>query len=202
MKIYGDVISPFVRMCLVTASEAGLEAKVTFVKSGVKPMDVNADLQRLSPIAKIPVLETDHGHAIHDSRVIMEYLAHVSGHGELIPDDGAKRFPVLTLLATAQGLAEAGVALRYEQAQRPQEKFWPDYANRLQARILAVADDVEAHSLKLLESVHVGAIGLACALGYLDFRHQPIDWRKGRPGLAAFAERFNARPSMAAWPLS
>ncbi|NMD09468.1 MAG: glutathione S-transferase [Phyllobacteriaceae bacterium] len=201
MKIYGDVISPFVRMCLVTAHEAGLKDRTEFVKTAVKPNEVNADLQKLSPIAKIPVLETDHHHAIHDSRVIMEYLAHVSGKSNLIPDDGVKRFGVLTLLATAQGAADAAVGLRYEQFARPEDKRWAELQERLKTRVLASLDDVESRWSAGLGDINVGTIGMACMLGYVDFRHAYLNWRDGRPALAAFEKTFAARDSMQAWPL-
>jgi glutathione S-transferase len=58
MKIHGDVISPYTRMCLVTAHELGLVDKVSLASAHVKPTEVNAELSRLSPIGKIPVLET------------------------------------------------------------------------------------------------------------------------------------------------
>ncbi len=201
MKIYGDVNSPFVRMCLVTAHEAGLQDRLAFVKTTVKPAETNAELQKLSPIAKVPVLETDHHHAIHDSRVIMEYIAHVSGRSDLIPDDGVKRFRVLTLLATAQGAADAAVALRYEQAQRPEVLRWPDLMARLAARLTATLEDVERNWVDSLAAVNVGTIALASMLAYLDFRHASLDWRTGRPMLAAFERDFSARASMKAWPL-
>lgn len=202
MKIHGDVLSPFVRMCLVTAHEAGLADKVSLVHTSAKMVEVNKELEKLSPIGKIPVLVTDHDHAIHDSRVIMEYLAHVSGRSDLIPDDGVKRFLVLTLQATAIGAAEAAVALRYEQAQRPEALRWPDYKQRQRARILATLDDVEKNWIKSLEHVSVASIALACLLGYVDFRHGILNWRDGRPKLAAFEKDFANRPSMKAWPLA
>lgn len=202
MKIYGDVISPFVRMCLVTAHEAGLKDRVMFVKTAVKPNEVNADLQRLSPIAKIPVLETDHHHAIHDSRVIMEYLAHVGGKSSLIPDDGVKRFRVLTLLAMAQGAADAAVGLRYEQFARPEDKRWPELQERQKARVLAALDELNSSWTDSLADVTVGSIGVACMLGYVDFRHGYLNWREGRPALAAFEKNFAARDSAKAWPLA
>ena len=202
MKIHGDVISPFVRMCLVTAHEVGLRDRVQLAAANVKPGEVNAELAKLSPIGKIPVLETDHHHPIYDSRVIMEYLAHVAGNRAFIPDDGVKRFRVLTLLALAQGTAEAGVGLRYEQAQRPEGAQWPAYADRLRIRIAAGLDDMENQWHDVLHGVNAGSVAAACTLGYLDFRHQALSWRTGRPKLKAFADTFNARASMKAWPLA
>lgn len=202
MKIYGDVISPFTRMCLVTAHEVGLKDKVKLVQTAVKPAEVNEHLEKLSPIGKIPVLETDHGHAIYDSRVIMEYLAHHAGEDHFFPDDGVKRFRVLTLLSLAQGTADAAVAMRYEQVQRPEEMRWPEYRFRLKARIEAGLDDIERNWQEVLTEVHAGSVAVACMLGYVDFRHEILNWRNSRPQLTAFAKRFDERMSMEAWPLA
>jgi glutathione S-transferase len=201
MKIHGDVISPFTRMCLVTAHELGLKDQVKLVPAAVKPAEVNTFLSKLSPIGKIPVLETDHGHAIYDSRVIMEYLAHHAGEKNFIPDDGVKRFRVLTLLALAQGIADAAVSMRYEQVQRPEGMRWTEYRSRQKARIEDGLDDIEANWMESLRNIDAASISVGCMLGYIDFRHDALNWRSGRPHLEAFAKRFNARLSMEAWPL-
>jgi glutathione S-transferase len=39
-------------------------------------------------------------------------------------------------------------------------------------------------------------IALACALGYLDFRHDARAWRSGRPALAAWYDHAAQRPAM------
>jgi glutathione S-transferase len=201
MKLHGDVISPFTRMCLVTAYEVGLKDQLQLVHAAVKPVAQNDDLAKLSPMGKIPVLETEHGHAVYDSRVIMEYLAHHAGDTTVMPHDGVKRFRILTLLALAQGTGDAAVALRYEQAQRPEAMRWPDYHARLVQRIAAGLDDIEQNWLADLEGVHAGSIGVACMLGYVDFRHDALNWRRSRPKLTAFATRFNDRESMKSWSL-
>lgn len=202
MNIHGDVISPFTRMCLVTAHEVGLKDRVKLVPAVVRPAEVNTVLSKLSPIGKIPVLETDHGHAIHDSRVIMEYLAHVAGEKDFIPDDGVKRFRVLTLMSLAQSIADASVSLRYEMVQRPEAMRWPEYRSRLRARILDSLQHIETDWLGDLKTVQAASVAVACMLGYLDFRHDALNWRSTCPHLAEFAERFNKRMSMEAWPLT
>jgi glutathione S-transferase len=202
MKLYGDLISPFVRMCLVTAHEVGLAGRIERVEAKVNPTAVNADLTQLSPIGKIPVLVTDHNHPIYDSRVIIEYLCHVSGNKTLIPDDGVKRFRVLTLTALGQAIAEAGVSQRYETAARPQGLQWREWMERQALRVLAECDDLEKTWQKDLSEVTAGSIAVAVALSYLDFRLPDWKWRHGRPKLQAFHEAFSARPSMQATALS
>lgn len=201
MKILGDVISPFVRMCLVSAHEVGLKDKVSLMAASVKPMTANAELTKLSAIGKIPVLVTDHAHPVHDSRVIMEYLAHVGGSRSFIPDDGVKRFRVLTLQALAIGMSDAAVALRYEQAQRPETARWPELMARLQQRIGDGLDEVESQWLDVLGDVSAATVSLACVLDYIDLRHGALNWREGRPKTATFAAAFGRRDSMQAWPL-
>lgn len=196
MKIYGDLISPFVRMTIVTAHEVGLSDKVQHVVEAVKPTEVNPRLAALSPIGKIPVLETDHGHGIHDSRVIIEYLCHVAGNSTLIPDDGVKRFKVLTLQALGQGLADSAVAYRYEIGVRPEGLQWQAFMDRTVTRINAVLDDLEINWGASLADVNAGSIAVAVTLGYIDFRLGELNWRSGRPKLTAFHADFAARASM------
>lgn len=202
MKIYGDVISPFVRATLVTVHELGLTGRVEHVKVNVNPVETNPRLAALNAIGKIPVLETDHRHAVYDSRVIIEYLAHVAGDAALLPDDGVKRFRVLTLQALAQGMAEAAVTLRYETAMRPETARWPEYVQRLERRINAALDDLEANWQPVLATVNAGSICAAVALSYLDFRFAHFGWRTGRPSLAEFHRIFSARDSMARTAIS
>lgn len=196
MKLYGSLLSPFVRMSMVTAMECGLAARVQLLPAPVKPDEVNEALARLSPIGKIPVLETDHGHALYDSRVIMEYFTHVAGNKQLLPDDGVKRFRILTLLATAQGLADAAVALRYETATRPDNARWPAFIDRTKARLAACLQELENNWRADLTDVTLGSIATAAALGYIDVRDIVPGWRKGHMNLNQFADRFAKRESM------
>jgi glutathione S-transferase len=202
MKIYGDLISPFVRMTMVTAHEVGLGGKVQHIVEPVRPTEVNARLSSLSALGKIPVLETDHGHGIHDSRVIIEYLCHVAGNSSLIPDDGVKRFRVLTLQALGQGLADSAVAYRYEVGVRPKGLQWEDWMARTEARLHAAFDDLETNWMDTLPEVNAGAIAVAVTLAYIDFRLPDLHWRSGHPKLGAWHQAFSGRDSMVKTALS
>jgi glutathione S-transferase len=196
MKLHGDLISPFVRMSMVTALEAGIGQRVQLVHASAKPQEVNPDLERISAIGKVPVLETDHGHPLYDSRVIMEYFCHVAGNKSLLPDDGVKRFRILTLQALAIGMGDASVALRYEQAARPAEHQWPDLKTRQTARINACLNELESIWHDALQDVTLGSIATAVVLSYIDFRHAALNWRNNRAHLKQFHEKFSKRDSM------
>jgi len=198
MKIYGDFLSPFVRIAFVTAHELGLSDRIAHVKELVSPTQANPKLTALSPIGKVPVLETDHGHAVYDSRVIVEYLCHIAGNSTLIPDDGVKRFRVLTLQALAQGLGDAAVGYRYETAARPKGLQWEDWLARTRQRMEAACDDLEKNWQSCLSEINAGTIAAGVVLAYMDYRLPDVKWRAGRPALTAFQEKFAARDSMKA----
>ena len=201
MKIYGDMLSPFVRMCFVTAHEVGLGDKVIHERESVTPTAPNPRLAALSPIGKVPVLETDHGHAVYDSRVIIEYLCHVAGNKTLIPDDGVKRFRVLTLQALGLGLGDAAVGLPYETAARPAAFHWPEWSARLKARIVAACDELESKWGSSLAEVNAGSIAVGVVLSYVGYRLPDLRWQDGRPQLAAFHAGFANRDSMLRTPI-
>ena len=196
MKLHGANNSPYVRMCMVTALEVGLGLRVQLVAGDLTFVKADPKLEKLSALGKIPILETDHGHPLHDSRVIMEYLCHIAGNKALLPDDGVKRFRILTLLALAQGLSDAAVGLRVETNVRPKGLQWSELEARLKSRIVACLDELETQWQKDLGEVNLGSIATACSLGYIDYRHGWLDWRKSHTNLAHFAEGFNARDSM------
>lgn len=196
MKLYGTLNSPFVRMAMVTAIECGLRSRVELVGAGVKPEEANLELTKLSPIAKVPVLETDHGRAVYDSRVIMEYLCHIAGNKKLLPDDGTKHFQVLTLLALAEGLGDACVAYRYEDFSRAKELQWSEFKARQQLRMEACIAELEKKWLPDLAEVTLGSIAVAAVLGYVDFRQLLPDWRSKHVALATWQNAFGKREAM------
>lgn len=202
MKLHGTMISPFVRTVMMTAHEVGLADRITLVESGfVSPIEPHAEISRHNPLGKIPCLVTDHGHPLYDSRVICEYLCHRAGDKTLLPDEPVRRFRILTLQALALGMGEAVVAWRYEVVARPAEFRWAAWGERQIERIVAALDDLEGHWKGELGSITAGSVACAAVLGYIDFRLGDIGFRNGRPVLAAFYDRFSARPSMAATKL-
>lgn len=203
MKLYFNPASPFVRMVRVTAQEAGVADHIELLPTGaVSPVEVHKSLAAANPLGKVPCLITDHGHALYDSRVICEYLAHRGGNSGLLPDEPVKRFRVLTIQALAQGIAEAGILHRYETVMRPRELQWASFAERQRARVFSAVDELDGRWTKELQDVTAGSIAAACALSYLDFRFADWSWRDGRPALAAFYDGFAKRPSMRATELA
>ncbi|NJM84174.1 MAG: glutathione S-transferase [Tabrizicola sp.] len=197
MQLYHAPASPFVRKVMIVLQEAGRADAVTLIAASGTPVDPGSIPLDRNPLGKIPALVREDGGALYDSRVICRYLDDLFDLG-LYPG-GARLWPVLTLEATADGIADAAVLMRYESVVRPAEFRYPDWMAGQSAKIDRALDAVEARWLSHLAGpVDMSQIALAAALGYLDFRQPERTWRDGRPGLAQWFAGFAERPSMQA----
>lgn len=196
MKLLLSPASPYARKVWLAAAELGLTDRIEASTAAASPVADNPDLSALNPLGKIPVLVTDEGQALYDSRVIADYLDSLTPR-RLCPDSGPERWAVQTLHAAADGLLDAALLARYEEALRPEPLRWADWRQGQGEKIRRVLDLLEAADLKAGEDARICDIAAACALGYLDFRFAAEPWRPGRPRLSAFFEAFTRRPAWA-----
>lgn len=196
MKLIAATASPFVRKVRVLLLETDQDKDVEFV--GVMTTPTNSDAQAISgnPSGKIPSLLREDGPAIYDSRVITRYLDARSGAG-FYPE--ARIWETLTLEATADAIMDAGVLMVYEHRVRPEDKVDPGWVEaqwgKVSRAVSAINDRWMSHLQGPLDMSH---IAVACALGYLDFRHDARDWRANNPDLAVWFQEFSKRDSMQA----
>lgn len=194
MKLRYSTTSPFARKVRVVALECGLANDVEPVLSN--PWAPGSPVAADNPLGKIPVLITDDGECLYDSRVICEYLDALAG-GVLFPAAGPERWTALRRQALADGIADAAVLRRMESV-RPEGERSDAWSARQQAAIARALDVLEREVGDFGQAPTIGTIAIACALGYLDFRFAAEDWRRARPVLAAWYAVFAARPSLAA----
>jgi glutathione S-transferase len=197
MKLHYNVASPFVRKVMAVAIETGLEGRLEPVTRMMTPVKPDADLVRDNPLGKVPCLVTDDGAVLYDSRVVCEYLDGLHAGPKMFPGAGPARWTALRRQAEGDGIMDAGVLARYETFIRPEERRWPDWIEGQKLKFRRALDGLEAEAEGLGDTVDIGTVTIGCALGYLDFRYSDEGWRKRRPKLAAWFERFAARPSMA-----
>ena len=197
MQLIYAAASPFARKVRVLAAETGLLERIELLDTAVLPTTLNEQVNALNPLGKIPVLLTDAGEALYDSRVICEYLDTQHQGPKLLPD-GAARWPVLRMAALADGLMDAALLARYERAARPAELQWSAWLEGQLGKIQRALAELERQVDHLQGPLDLAQIGVACALGYLDFRFADLDWRAAHPGLAAFQQTFAQRASMQA----
>ncbi len=197
MKLFTNPASPFGRKVKVAALERGLFDRLELADVQTSAVAPDRALLGASPLGKIPCLVLEDGTALYDSRVIAEYLDSLHGGPPLFPAEGGRRWRALRLQALGDGVADAAVLARYETALRPEPLRWREWLEGQFTKVRLALDRLEGEAGELPADPDIGAVAVACALGYLDFRHAAaLGWREGRPGLAAWFEAFAARPSM------
>ena len=184
--------SPFGRKVKIAAYHLGLMDKISVELTDVNSPNPNYSLYDKNPLGKIPALILADAQVLYDSRVIIEYLDSIAETNRIFIPGGAARYKDLTLNALADGMLDAGILQVYEIRKRPEQErsqSWLDFQAAKVSRALKV---LEADTPSLEDSITVGHITLACALGYLDFRFNG-DWRAGHPNLVSWLNDFAAK---------
>src|SRR5579872_900961 len=157
--------SPFGRKIVIAAAILGLSDRLKVVPADTN--DPDEPLRRQNPLGKVPTLILEDGATLYDSGVILEYLDWLAGGGKIIPAAPGPRFAVLTQQALADGLMDALILQIYETRFREPDKHsakWLDHQVGKATRALASLEGAPPAE----GAQDVGAISVACALGYLD----------------------------------
>ncbi|MFN3661541.1 glutathione S-transferase [Yoonia sp.] len=194
MKLLMSAASPFVRKVRVTLRELDLLDQVQEVAVTTTPLASDPTVVAANPTGKIPALVRASGPAIYDSRVITRFLNDHVG-GKLYPQ--ARIWDVLTLEATADAIMDATVAMTYEarfRSEAMQSSDWVEAQWGKASRCIAAIDSRWMSHLN--GPLDMGQIAVACALCYVDLRHDSRGWRNGNDTLAEWHSRFMTRDSM------
>lgn len=197
MRLYHAPASPFVRKVMILLHEAGAVGQVTLVAAAGNPMDPGTMPLDRNPLGKIPALERDNGTTLYDSRVICRYLDETLQAGFYPP--APHLWETLVIEATADGIADAAVLMRYEDHVRPEASRSPEWVAAQWSKVERALTAIESRWISHLAGpLDMGQIALGAALGYLDFRQPQRDWRGTRPALADWWAGFALRPAMVA----
>lgn len=192
MKLFFSPTSPYARKVLACAIARGIDSQLELLPTN--PHASPPELLAANPLSKIPCLITSDGMSLFDSPVIVEYLDSLDGGLALFPRHGGARWRALKEQALADGIMDAAVGRRGEQG-RPNEAA--------RDAVMLRAKEAVARSLDLLEAeppsqtLDVGSISVACALGYLTLRFSDEPWREGHPKLTAWFAEFGLNPCIA-----
>ncbi|MDH3263345.1 MAG: glutathione S-transferase [Paracoccaceae bacterium] len=197
LRLYHSPTSPYVRKVMVLLHESGQLGDVELVAATGTPVDPASMPLAQNPLGKIPALERPEGAALYDSRVICRYLDDRAG-GRLYPEK-PRLWETLTLEATGDGILDAAILMVYEARVRPDTLRFEAWVEGQWAKIARALQALEERWIAHLTGpLDAGQIAVACALGYIDFRHGDRGWRAAQPQLAAWYAEFAARPSMEA----
>jgi len=194
MKLQYSPNSPYVRKVVMLAHELGLNERIERQPVTLSPYDPNPAVTALNPFGKIPVLVTDDGEPLFDSIVICEYLAALAGDRQWFPDASPKRWAALRANAVADGMLEAAQLVRFESSRPEGVRYdkWSDAQSGKLTRAFAFLEQ------NVPASDDIGAVAVASAIGWLDFRFADLNWRATAPNLAAWYADFEQRESVRA----
>lgn len=196
MKLFYSRTSPFARKVLVCVKEYQLEKTVHLeILHPIRDSDV---LRPVNPLCKVPALLTENKELIIDSPIICRYLDDLllsSDHAQsLVSPKSLSTSNVAQLEAFADGIMATGY-LNVMENLRPvanQSAMWKE---RWTTAIQCTLDYLEQNSLSAIEKKehHLGQVAIACALGYLDFRMDHLNWRNRTPRLADWFANYEQR---------
>lgn len=194
MKLVTSLTSPYGRKVRVVLAEK----KVPFQLQVENPWLPDSPVPEINPLGKVPVLVLEDGVSVFNSRVIVEYVDHLTPVAHLIPGEPKSRMMVRGVEALADGVADAAVAV-YLEKKRPADKQSADWLT-LQERTLfrgleALSEALGEKPWFLGNTMTLADIACGCMLGYLGLRFPEIAWRSAHPNLAKLYDKLMTRPS-------
>lgn len=194
MKLVTSLTSPYGRKARVVL----LEKKIPFQLQVENPWLPDNPVALINPLGKVPVLVLEDGVSVFDSRVIVEYLDHISPVAHLIPSEPKTRMVVRGIEALADGVIDAAVAVFLERKRAPEQQSgdWLALQQKTLFRGLeALSEALGEKPWYLGNSMTLADIACGCMLGYLELRFAEIDWRGAHPNLVKLMDKLMERAS-------
>ncbi len=189
--------SPYARKVRIALIEKG----IAFTLKTEVPWDSSTETPKWNPLEKLPVLITDEGEAIYESRFILEWLETRHPRPPMLPDDADERLAARQLEVLADGVCDAFVLHFFERRRAP-EKQSAEWLARQQRKIdggvREIARRVGRRQFAVGDRFGLGDIAAATMVGYLGVRYPELDWASRYPDLSAYSGRMEQRPSFTA----
>jgi len=194
MKLIMSPTSPYVRKVRVMIRETNLTDVIEEVEVATTAYAPDSTAVSANPLGKIPALVRTDGPTLYDSRVITRFLDDYAGAG-LYPT--TQIWELLTLEATADGIKDATVSMAYEVRLRPQAEQSTDWIEAQWVKASRAIDAISERWMSHLQGpLNMAQIATACALSYVDLRHDVRNWRDSNKALADWHGAFVERPAM------
>jgi glutathione S-transferase len=196
MKLIASLTSPYARKVRIVLQEKRIECALHIDI----PWDADTEVPSFNPLGKVPVLVLDDGNTLFDSRVIVEYLDHISPVSQLIPKEHRQAVAVKRWEALADGICDAAAACFLER-KRPTRQQNPDWLTRHLAKVdrglQALSEELGERIWCNGEGYSLADIAVGVCLGYIDLRFPQNPWREQYPNLVRLAEKLAQRPAFA-----
>lgn len=191
MQLYYSLTSPYARKVTILAQLLNL-GDLELVRAN--PLADEA-LRKINPLGKVPAL-IDGDLSLFESSLICEYLddkGSAVGGKSFLQRKTPQYYSVQKAHMLANGIMDAAVATVMELRRNDAEQsaFWLE---RWHAAMVHAVQSIDLDTLGDSDRVHIGTIATVCALGYLDFRLPPLNWRECNPALKQWYEVIENQP--------
>jgi len=200
LKIYGALLSPFVRKVRAVLAEKG----VAYELVPTNPFEKSAEFLKRSPLGRIPALEDEQGRCLADSTVIVEYLEERFPTPPLFPRDPYERARVRWFDEYADGgmgpnltgkIFFQRVISAKLMGKQADEKVVASALAESPAYLGYLQGELGANDYLVANTFTLADLSVACQL--VNLRHAGVTIDAERfPALARWYERVTSRPSL------
>lgn len=195
-KLISATPSPYARKVRIALAEKGIPFElITEV-----PWDSTTATPKYNPLEKLPVLITEGGESVYESRFILEWLEAHHPEPSLLPADRDGRLAARQMEVLADGVCDAFVLLFWERHRAPEhqsQEWMARQRRKIDGGLREIARRVGTGEFAVGNRFGLADIAAATVVGYLAVRDPSLDWRTPYPNLAAYSDRMETRPSFA-----
>jgi glutathione S-transferase len=198
MKLISATPSPWARKVRIVAIEKGIDLEVV----NDVPWAPGTCVPQYNPLEKLPILITDEGDTIYESRLIVEWLERRFPTPPMIPADDAGYIMVKKFEVLADGTLDAMLLNVFEAVRPHVDAEWEQRQRRkLAGGMREIARLIGDRDFAVGDRFTLADAAVGSLLGSLDFSHSQSrivpegDWRDRYPALAAYFDRHEQRPS-------
>lgn len=196
------------RLISATPSPYARKVRIALIEKGIPfelvtevPWDSTTATPKYNPLEKLPILITDSGKSVYESRYILEWLEAKHPTPPMLPDDIDGKLAARHVEVLADGVCDAFLLTFFERMRGP-DKQSPEWMARQQRKIdgglRAMADIIGSRQFAVGDRFGLADLAAATVLKYLSVRNPDFDWRTRHPDLARYSDRMEQRPSLAA----
>ena len=203
MRLHYSPIKDYLHAVEAVVNYAGLRKRITPVATN--PFDPACDLWKENPLGTVPTLIVKKGEALYGGPVIYAFLDTLHRKPKLFGKPGSKQsVQIQRQLWLADGVFDTFVRIGRE-ANEPRDTHRPAYVQRNWIKIDRALDDLNHDARTWKGGLDIAQLRARCSLAFLDrFMAQmatmidgvdgAYDWRKGRPALRKWFDKWAADP--------
>ncbi len=197
LQVISATPSPYARKVRIALAEKG----IPFELRTEVPWDSTTATPRYNPLEKLPVLITEDGEGIYESRYILEWIEAKFPQPTMLPDELDDRLFARKVEVVGDGVCDACVLMFWERHRPEAEQSQPWIARQMrkvEGGLKALASWTGDREFVVGDRFGLADIVTGTVVKYLDVRFPDLPWREWHPGLARYSDRMETRPSFVA----